>query len=206
MILSKYFSRQIECRTDKLAGNFLTQTWKISVWKPKMIVIIYILSKSFVSWKKIHWHIDFSFDNPDGRFKSEIQKFFAQTPKVVNQLKILLKTFFSSIWSSGHLKISSKEPAEKMSPKSPKSFRSRIEIAFSIKTPLKSNFHPKIASAARWLQILRPCRNVFNENKKNRSESDVDIKSAIISKTLFSSESGYLNLRTVLPTVPEFCR
>ena len=150
LILSKIFSRQIECRTDKPARNFLTQTWRIAVWKPKKIVIIYIFSKSFVAWKKIHWHIDFSFDNPDGRFESEIQKIFAQTQKWLINWKFYSNFFFFNmiLWA---FKNKFERTRRKHVTKKSKTFRSRIEIAFSMKTLLKSKIYPKIASRPRWL-------------------------------------------------------
>ena len=146
------------------------------------------------------------FWQPRRKIRVRITKNFRSNSKKVNQLKVLFKTFFFFNMILWTFKNKFERARRKEVTKKSKTFRSMIENAFSIKTPLKSNFYPKIAPPARWLQFLPPCRKVFNGNKRNRSESDVDIKSAIISKTLFSSESGNVNFRAVLSTVSELFR
>ena len=171
-----------------------------------MILIRYIFSKPCVSLKKFHWHIEFDFDNPTGRFESEIQKNFAQNQKAGNQLKLLINTSFVQNDLLDVQKEVRTSPHKRCHQKVRKLFAQWLKMPFQLKLLSNQIFIRKLLLQHVDCKFYAPAEKFSTKTKKNRSESDVDIKSALISKTLFSSESGYVNLRAVLSTVSELFR
>ena len=129
------------------------------------------------------------FWQPCRKFRVRTTKSFRS--KAVNQLKFLFKTFFLQndpldIWKQVRT-----SPQKRCHQKVRKLFAQGLKLAFQLKLLSNQIFIRKLLLRHVDCKFYAPAEKLSTKTNKNRSKSEIDIKSAIRSKKLFSSESGY---------------
>ena len=113
---------------------------------------------------------------------------------MVNQLKILFETFFLQNDPLDFWKEVRTSPQKRCHQTVRKLFAQGLKMPFHLKLLSNQVFIPNwLLRLLEWL-FYTPAEKLSTKRKKIRSKSDIDMKSTILSKKLFSSEAGYVTL------------